>query len=348
LSWGAPGTGYVYDVELYDLYGKVLYFMASTATTSVNVPAGILQPQTLYLLYVKTSDPNNPGNSTLTTESAMYTGSQPMPAFSNANITEQYPYGGRTQYVDNAIFEIPGVMPWEIVSFTIKNDSDVVIQQIDNVWPALKYSLDHPAIYVYSSLNTTNLPDGNYKFEAIIDRAGSPAITSSTFAFIHHDVPPVDYTTLSYGNDYYFDTATPTFMWAGIAGTYYRLQIFDTNGKVEVYRGDWITGNTSYSAAVPAGKLLRGASYYWTVQSSDYNGSYFSTYNYALIGNESDYKDMNRFTILNPSVSGLITNELGAIEPGVLVEALVAGVVIDSTLTGIDGILYHSGIRSRL
>jgi len=157
------------------------------------------------------------------------------------------------------------------------------------------YSLNREAVFVYSTNRSDLLPDGSYKFEATINRDGSTLITSGTFTFNYHAVPPVDYQYLSYGSNYYFDTTTPTFSWAAVPGTYYRLRIFETSGNVEVYSSNWASGGTG--ATVPTNILLPGASYYWTVQSSDYSGSDFNTYNYPLFGSESGYKEMSRFTI---------------------------------------------------
>lgn len=351
LSWGSVGAGYLYDVEVYDLYGRVVFFMTapnSLSATAVNIPAGTLQPETPYLVYVKTSDPTRPGYASITTAKTIYTGTQLAPAFSFANIVfantpfEHPPFPGNN-YGIQAAFRIPGVLPSEIVSLSIKNGSGAVVQTF-NYNPATIYRFDQNGYYAYNTLAPQQLPDdGNYRFEATIRRGGEDTvIVSNPFAFTYSNVPAVDYLTLLPANDSYSKTTTPTFNWNGVAGTYYRLQVFDTNGNVEVYSSAWDTGKTSYSAAVAAGKLLRGGSYYWTVQSSNTNTDLPNVVNYAVGNKKFFYKDMNRFTVLpdadlKAAVSGLVMNENSQIQPGALVEVLQNNVLVASTTANING-----------
>ncbi len=343
VRWDAVGAGVLYGIQVYGYNDNVLYFTtpdgSETSGTSLEVPAGVLQPDTPYVVIVKTIHPSYPCNYSLSDRFIIYTGNQPTPSFSYANIVDQY-LTSTVLYSRTVLFKMPGVAPFEIVSLVIKNSGNEIVGTYTGA-PKVDYDFNSPGIFSYTGM-VFSPQNGNYTLEATIQRDGTQTVVvSSVIAYNYVAVPSAELSTLSPANNYYFDTTTPAFSWKGQAGTYYRLRIYDANGNSLVYESPWDYGaKTDYSAEVPANMLLRGSSYYWTVQSANTDGNFNATSYPNLLF--THHKEMNRFTILsgadlNASVTGEIRDQLGAIVPGARVEALANDVVIAEATTDMEG-----------
>ncbi|HPC33171.1 MAG TPA: carboxypeptidase-like regulatory domain-containing protein, partial [Syntrophales bacterium] len=284
FTWNLPGTlpaNYRIHVRVLDAFNSangtggatIMYQSANLppTTTSLTVPAGILQPETWYSWSVQIIDGDDRvTNMARTFGYAFYTGNYAAsPAITWGTILTQPPTGTITEYRHMAYGAIPGVYPGEIVSGRVKDASGNTINaslRVARGYETKKYGSG--AFYiVYGS--DAPLPNGNYKIELTINRGGTPqVIESAALPYTYHNTGAPDISALTPANNYYFNTTTPTLSWPLVAASdiWYRARVWDPLRRVEIAHSGWMKDTTSWT--VPAGKLARGMSYYWTLQTS--------------------------------------------------------------------------------
>jgi len=326
FSWTLPGTlpaDYRIHVRVIDAFnsangtggtGSYIYQSANLppTTTSLAIPAGFLQADTWYSWSVQIIDGEGrvTKNMTRTFGYPFYTGNYASsPAIAWGMIATQPPTGTITEYRHMAYAGIPGVAPWEIISGRIKDNSGNTINATLRAkgYETTKYRSG--SVYIVYGSNAP-LPDGNYKIEATINRGGSQqVIESATMPYAYHDTGAPDISALTPAGNYYFNTTTPTFTWPLIAApnTWYRARIWDPLRRVEIAHSGWLKDASSWT--VPADKLFRGMSYYWTLQtSSDYDSSrsqvtgQLNSFNFVNFEGNPGNRAMFLFTI-NPEES---------------------------------------------
>ena len=107
--------------------------------------------------------------------------------------------------------------------------------------------------------------DGTYTF-TLTDSAERTVTTSKNFTFA--SVPRVSSSSMVPGNNSYLGTTSSTFSWGSVGpGAYYRLLIFDWNGRENTVYISPFTQNTSVT--VPDGYLLANTPYKWFVEVDD-------------------------------------------------------------------------------
>jgi hypothetical protein len=292
LSWAAPaGSGpYYYQVYVQDSGGMAMWYASPTITsTSVTVPLGLLQPNTEYRWWVRVFDSNSHRmNYTQSNNAQFFTGTKQAPSISEALLATVPPAGQRTGYFNWCGAKIPGLAPWDITSFQVKNSSDAILSQGRLTDPRF-----YTSAYNQNTFSLANpLPDGDYSI-MVADTSGKSA--TKTISYQYTGIEAVSMGSMSSGNNYYFDTLAPTFSWAPVSNpdTYYSLRVYDPVNGIIVWNS---SPSKNTSITVPQGILLPGGTYYWTVYTWDWDSvtSSFNNFNFVnLDGN----KVLWRFTI---------------------------------------------------
>lgn len=338
LSWTKPAEGYAYQVWIVDYNnsstGVTWYVSNITTDTSVTVPAGVLLPDTPYWWFVRLYDrANNPMNYTMSPINAFYTGAYAAaPVFSSVQMGARPPTGLNLKYSNFVDAKVQGLAPWDVTAWRFKKGVAILAQG------ATPYFDVSAVDSLFSPGFQTDLPpsDGNdYSFEMDIKRpVGSiTTIAKTGISFAYKAVQAVDLTSLVPSSNYYFKTSTPTFSWRPVSDsdTYYRLQLFDPLwGRFFLWKSTW---SKETSVTVPAGVLIPGGTYYWTVRTTPaINPSYVRAYTNTE-GNSAN-RVMYRFT-LEPPVKGDVSgNGVVNLEDAILALQIVSGFTPTVTLTG--------------
>ena len=286
LSFASVGSAYRYKVYIKD-YNERMYVYSSLISeeTSITIPEGFLQSDTLYKWYVRVYDSDNiycPQQSDIHT---FFTGSEEDTAtLDNARVIDiEYPDNQSTWFgVRNS-----HVAPWEI-SFLTVTDPD------DNT-----FSLDYFSTYrsrsMYYSRSVRDpfpLSDGEYTFDmGLTDGSNFSAVT----LFTRNPLPFIDEDSLSPAENTYFDSEQLTFSWAPLFDplqpdrTYsYRVRIYDVVPRMSCYDSP-LTTDTSITIPV-AGTLSVGNSYHWRLVAYDTS---------TPIQHQTFSSSIRRFTVAN-------------------------------------------------
>jgi hypothetical protein len=281
LSWTMPAGNYYSQVYIWDMEGKVNLYLSAVMppqTTSMTVPAGLLQPNTPYQWSVRLYA--SAANRTNATQigAAFYTGAYaPSPAIGNALLYSLPPSPLAPVYKHYGYVYLPGKAPWHIASFTLTSPSSQILYSGVpwSPWNANSSYYADTRLYmvnIYRIVFYSNAPlaDGNYTV-AVQTNSG---LVSAIIPYTNTTAPAaVNLASLDPGNKAYLETLTPTLSWKPISepGARYRVTVLDgTSSPVNpgkramVWQSDVISDT---SIQIPAGVLIPGATYYWQVGS---------------------------------------------------------------------------------
>ena len=292
LSWAAPaGSGpYYYQVYVQDSGGMAMWYASPTiSSTSITIPAGLLQPDTAYLWWLRVFDSNSHRmNCTQSNTAYFFTGTKQEPSISYSILATVPPAGQRTGYVNWCGAKIPGVAPWDFASFELKDSGGAILSQGRETDPRFYTS----AYNQNTSYLPNPLPDGDYNI-VVSDTSGNSA--TKTISYQYTGIEAVRMGSMSPGNNYYFNTLAPTFSWDPVSNpdTYYSLRVYDPLNRIIVWNS---YPSKSTSITVPQGILLPGGTYYWTVYTWDWDSVTSSFNNFNFVNLEGN-KALWRFTI---------------------------------------------------
>ncbi len=338
LSWTPPAGGpYAYQVIISDYSNSsVIRFISPVITSSsLTVPAGILQANCAYRWYVRLfDDAATPTNYTQSAHRSLYTGAYAStPGFDKYIKIGTIPPSGPNPYYQH-LFEaiLTGVAPWDITGWRLKKGATTLIQSSQAPFfnPRGNWTF-----LIGSFQSTSPLSDGNdYAVELDINHSGTTSTISKTGLSYHfQDVETVDPASMHPGNNHYFKTATPTFSWDPVAdsNTYYRLRIYSYSSNYQasahVYSSPWAKNISS--ATVPPSILKRGRNYMWTVMTSPTDILHDppeASYTIAYVNNAFSSRVFNLFTV-QPPEKGDVSND-GDVD---LEDALLALQIVSGT-----------------
>jgi hypothetical protein len=340
LSWTKPADGYAYQVWVldynYSSTGAIWYVSDITTDTSVTVPAGVLLPDTPYYWFVRLFDrANNPMNYTMSPIYPFYTGAYTAaPVFSSVQMVTRPPTGSNLKYSTYWDAKVEGLAPWDVTGWRFKKGETIVA--LGTTAPSFDVQSDGSTFEVTFQTDAPPLDGNDYSLEMDVKRpAGSiTTIIQAGISYTYKAVQAVDLTSLVPSGNYYFKTCTPTFSWNPVSDpdTYYRFQLFDPLwGKIFLWKSAW---SKATSVTVPAGVLIPGGTYYWTVRTtpsidpSDYVRAYVNTE-----GN-SGIRAMYRFTLQPPLQGDVSGNGEVNLEDAILALQVVSGLTPTVVLTG--------------
>ncbi|MGA1794463.1 MAG: hypothetical protein ACMUIL_01280 [bacterium] len=158
-----------------------------------------------------------------------------------------------------------GLAPWDIESLTIYGPLGLQYE--------FDLEKDTMVFYKYGMMYNVSAPsyppEGWYEF-VLIDKQGR-SVSAGRY-FTPNPIDVVDIATgESPADKAYVNTLTPALNWSPVTDEridtlYYRVNIMDWNGKVNVYSSDRVAGTT---ITVPAGILMPNEVYQWNVRVFD-------------------------------------------------------------------------------
>ncbi len=335
LHWSAPESGLFYKVYVQDSEGKAIWYVSPYMTsTSVTVPSGLLQPDTAYYWWVRVFDSDtHPMNCTQSNVLSFFTGPKQTASISTAILGTLPPAGERTGYYNWCGAKIPGVAPWDISLFQLKDPGGGILFEGRQSDPRL-YTSPYQFNTVYKP--DSPLPAGDYTLRV---EDSSATLASKTIPYVYTGMEAVAKESMSPPKNYYFNPLSPTFSWNAVSDpeTYYSLRIYDPVNKIPVWSS---TPSQDTSVTVPEGVLMPGGTYLWTVYTYDWDPATETFNNFNFVNVEGN-KVLWRFTVPNVSISGTVGDIAGPI-PGIEVRALTGEpcggyTVVASTLTNGDG-----------
>jgi hypothetical protein len=253
LTWDPapwPGTPGYYQAFIYDYNSRAIWYYETTEGTSVQVPAGYLQPDTAYYWWVRTCDipaTGERGQNRRYSESCyFYTGIKDTPDLSNPNNKILSFFAPDNGWANWFGITRTNLAPWDIGLYNVTGPEGTVYP-----FNGFVYAVWHPMFYQCWSPGPAPTPDGSYTFQ-LEDRDQNWATLVQDF--VYNPPPAVPEATRFPDPNAYIYTRTPTFTWGApsvginVNGEAYEytIRIHDYHSRVALYSSPTIT-ETSFT-----------------------------------------------------------------------------------------------------
>jgi hypothetical protein len=332
LSWGAISNYHgnlFYQARIYDMSNNIIWTSNHSTGASVDVPSGILSPDTDYQWRVEVFDDSSfyTANNRAVCEKIPLNIDNSTPYFRWLAVYQRLDADGTWTALEVSLTDPNGTAPNTINSLTVTGPKDFS--------QTLESSNYDPGFNEYYLKVPGSPAAGIYTFK-VIDNEGYEATTYDYVAAAN--VPKVDINTLQASGN----ALSPRLSWSvpyyNGASIYFRVRIIDSRGNAV-----WSSGRiSSTSVEVPAGALLEGSSYRWQIRAID--DKYFSHFNVQA---RTDFVDL---TVDNSSPNFLYACIYNRRQPSEVFTALdvqvtdpngaVPSSIASLKVTGPDGFSY--------